>query len=57
MRVDVVLQILLNNKAPAIFLLSEDKVYAYHSRYSLPPGTVDPFNFFTYARQWWVNPR
>ena len=47
----------LNTKAPAIFLLSEDKVYAYHTRYSLPPGTVDPFNFFTYARQWWRNPR
>ncbi len=51
------MQRLLNTKAPAIFLLSEDKVYAYHSRYSLPPGTVDPFNFFTYSRQWWLNPR
>lgn len=46
----------LNTKAPAIFLLSEDKVYAYHTRYSLPPGTVDPFDFFTYARLWWFNP-
>ena len=45
----------LNAKAPAIFLLSEDKVYAYHTRYSLPDGTVDPFDFFTYAGLWWLN--
>ena len=41
--------------APAIFLLSEDKVYAYHTRYSLPDGTVDPFDFFTYAGLWWLS--
>lgn len=51
------MQRLLNQKAPALFLLSEDKVYAYQTRYSLPPGTVDPFYFFTYARQWWQSAR
>jgi ABC-type transport system substrate-binding protein len=45
----------LNQKAPAIFLLSEEKVFAYHKRYSIPPGTVDPFYFFTYVGQWWLD--
>lgn len=47
----------LNQDAPAIFLLSEDKVYAYHNRYSIPSSKVDPFNFFTYANAWHFRPR
>jgi ABC-type transport system substrate-binding protein len=49
------LQRVLNEKAPAIFLVNDEKTYAYSSRYRLPPGTVDPFYFFTYVGLWWLN--
>jgi peptide/nickel transport system substrate-binding protein len=48
------LQRILNQKAPAIFLLNEQRSYAYDSRYVIPPDLVDPFYFFTYAGGWSV---
>ena len=46
------MQRLLNEKAPAIFLVSEVKSYAYNVKYRIPSGAVDPFYFFTYVNRW-----
>jgi len=50
------LQEMLNQKAPAIFLMSVTNSYAYRSDYVIPPGTVDPFLFFSYVSKWYVFP-
>jgi peptide/nickel transport system substrate-binding protein len=47
------LQQRLSTAAPAIFLVNEEKSYAYHSNYRIPPDAVDSFFFFTYVRSWW----
>ena len=51
------LQRALNEKAPAIFLVNSEMTYAYTNRLRIPPGRVDPFNFFTYVNYWWRLPR
>jgi peptide/nickel transport system substrate-binding protein len=50
------MQRLLNEKAPAAFLVSELRSYAYRREIVIPVEAVDNFGFFTYANRWQMLP-
>ena len=53
---DTFLNHVRKNKIPlTIFLVNEEKSYAYNTRFRIPVNTVDPFHFFTYVNQWWLS--